>query len=135
MKSGTIAEPSSQREQRTDLENLQGAWASVLGNRDTEFMVAGHHFTMRFRGMGSRHMEIYMGTFNLDHTAEPPRMDMFIEEGPGVHRGKTALCIYELRGDTLLWCPNLPGAVDRLKAFPPEDDERFLYTVFRREWL
>src|SRR5215211_1001200 len=37
------------QEARTDLERLQGAWVSVLGGRDAEFLVCGERFAVRFR--------------------------------------------------------------------------------------
>jgi hypothetical protein len=60
-------------------------------------------------------------------------MDVRIEEGPAQHRGQTALCIYELKGDVLRWCTAGPGREERPTAFPAEEDHHYLCMVFRRE--
>jgi uncharacterized protein (TIGR03067 family) len=74
-----------------------------------------------------------MGIFGLDADARPKAMDMWIDEGPVPHKGKTALCIYELTGDTLRWCVARPGSKERLAGFPSEADPNYLYLAFRRE--
>lgn len=113
---------------RTDLEKLQGAWISVEGRRQVELLIAGHAFAFKFKGG-----DIYMGSFDLESEAQPRTMDMRIGEGPLKHRGEIALCIYELDGDTLRWCPTEPGTEFRLSRFPAVDDRNHLCTVFRRE--
>lgn len=113
-----------------DLEELQGAWVSVSGRRPAEFLIAGHHFTIRFQDGA-----IYMGAFDLGQAARPKTMDMRIDEGPARHQGKTALCIYELAGGALRWCAVEPGKGERPSAFPPEDDPHYLALWFRREQL
>jgi uncharacterized protein (TIGR03067 family) len=113
---------------RGDLEGLQGAWLSVSGRRAAEFLVCGARFTVRFKDG-----DIYMGTFDLVPAARPKTIDMRIDEGPARHKGKTALCIYDLDGDTLRWCAAEPGHTERLTAFAAGDDPRVLGLVFRRE--
>jgi uncharacterized protein (TIGR03067 family) len=113
---------------RSELEILQGAWFSSAGRREAEFLIAGDHFTIRFADG-----DIYMGTLDVDGTAQPAKMTMLIVEGPGKHRGKTAVCLYEQDGETLRWCASEPGRGDRLTAFPAEDDSRYLSLLFRRE--
>ncbi len=114
-------------ETRPDLLKLQGAWVSVAGRRPAEMLIAGRHFTVRFLDG-----ELYMGTLDLGGTDERPRtMILWVEEGPR-HKGKSVLCIYELDGDLLRWCPD-PGSDRHLDDFPPVADERHLCTVFRRE--
>jgi uncharacterized protein (TIGR03067 family) len=110
-----------------ELELLQGPWVTVAGRRQAELLVAGGHYTIRFDD-GS----IYMGPIVLDPDARPKTMNLHVEEGPAVHKGKTTLCIYELAGDTLRWCVTVPGQKHRLTAFPPEDDVHSLALVFRR---
>jgi uncharacterized protein (TIGR03067 family) len=121
-------EPAADGAARTDLEGLQGAWGSVSGRRAAELLVCGGRFAVRFKDG-----DIYMGTFDLAPAARPRTMEMCIDEGPARHKGKTALCIYELDGDTLRWCAAEPGQTERLTAFPAGDDPRFLGLVFRRE--
>lgn len=112
----------------SDLDRLQGAWVSVLGRQEAILLVAGHHFTVRF-GNG----KVFVGTFRLDETARPRRMDMAIEHGSTKHVGKTALCIYELDEDALRWCPTEPGTTDRLAGFPTVIDPKYLCLTFERE--
>jgi uncharacterized protein (TIGR03067 family) len=111
-----------------DLEALQGAWYSVSGRREAELLVSGHHFAFRFADG-----DIYMGAFDLDPATAPKLMVMRIDEGPARHRGKTALCIYELDGPLLRWCATDPGRDERLQAFPAEDHAHYLCMVFQRE--
>lgn len=120
-----VAEAES--ELHADLERLQGTWVTAVGRCEAELLVAGRLFTFRFRDG-----DVYMGAFWLDPTHAPRAMDMRIDEGPGRHRGKVALCVYELDGDQLRWCPTEPGTTKRLKGFPAEDDLDHLSLVFRR---
>jgi uncharacterized protein (TIGR03067 family) len=110
-----------------DLEALQGAWYSVSGRRAAEMLVSGNHFAVRFADG-----DIYMGAFELDLTATPRTMAMRIHEGPARHKGKTALCIYQLESHVLRWCATTPGHAERLTAFPAEDAAQYLLLVFQR---
>jgi uncharacterized protein (TIGR03067 family) len=125
-----LLDPQAVREDvaRRDRERLQGTWNFVSGRRPAQLLVAGDHFTVRFHSG-----DLYLGTFTLDPTTRPKAMDMTVTEGPERHRGKTALCIYEIDGDHLIWCPGNPGSGERLKAFPPEQDTGHLCLIFHRE--
>jgi uncharacterized protein (TIGR03067 family) len=112
---------------QTDLDHLQGAWVSVFGRREADLLVAGRLFTVRFADG-----EVYMGAFQLNPAAWPKAIDMRVDEGPARHKGKIALCIYELDGDLLRWCPGEPGRETRPAVFPPENDPKYLYMEFRR---
>ena len=109
-------------------EELQGAWFSVSGRRDAELLFSGNRFTVRFADG-----HIYMGVFELTPTAVPRLMLMCVEEGPDHHKGKTAVCIYEVTGRTLRWCAASPGHRERLTAFPAEDHPQYLCLLFSRE--
>ncbi len=111
----------------TDLDVLQGAWYSIGGRREAELLVSGKHFAFRFADG-----DIYIGVFELDLHAAPKTMDMRIDDGPVQHKGKTALCLYELDGVHLRWCATSPGR-ERLTAFPAADHEQSLVMIFRRE--
>jgi uncharacterized protein (TIGR03067 family) len=111
---------------RTDLDALQGSWVTVAGPREAKLLVAGNRFAVEFED-GT----IYMGSFTLDPTDDPKRIDMRIEEGPAGHRGRTAYCIYHLDGGMLRWCPSRVGSEARLIRFPDVDDARYLSLVFR----
>jgi uncharacterized protein (TIGR03067 family) len=111
----------------TDLEALQGVWFSVAGRREAEMLVSGTHFAVRFADG-----DIYIGEFELDLLSTPRTMAMRVREGPARHKGKTALCIYELADDGLRWCAGSPGRTERLTAFPAADAAEHLFLVFRR---
>ena len=112
---------------RMDRERLQGKWISIGGRREAQMSVDTDQFVLRFRNG-----DVYSGTLTLDPTHRPQAMDMVIEEGPEQHRGKTALAIYQIDGDYLIWSPAEPGSEVRYRAFPPEDDHDHLCLVFHR---
>jgi uncharacterized protein (TIGR03067 family) len=113
---------------RRDAERLQGTWGYVSGQREAQLLISGEHFTVRFRNG-----DIYVGTFTLDPTNRPRAMDMFIQDGPEPHKGKTSLAIYEFDGNHLIWAPAEPGKSERNRAFPPSDDREHLCIIFRQE--
>jgi uncharacterized protein (TIGR03067 family) len=118
-----VLAPVAGTSSRSDLEQIQGVWVSVAGPREARLLIAGHRFTVEFVGG-----DIYMGTFEL----HPGQMDMHIEEGPAEHAGRFSMCIYQLEGGVLRWCPGRPGSEKRPTAFPDVDDPRYLSLVFRR---
>ncbi len=117
-----------ERRARAELELLQGLWQSIPGRHEAELLVAGGRYTIHFKDGA-----IYMGVFDLDVDCRPKTMDMRIEEGPAIHKGKTTWCIYELAGDTLRWCAARPGIRERLAHFPSEYDPNYVCLTFRRE--
>jgi uncharacterized protein (TIGR03067 family) len=112
----------------TYLDLLQGAWVTVSGRRRAEFLVCGTQVTVHFADG-----EIYMGSLTIDPYARPAAMDIRIDEGPQKHRGKIALCVYEVDGDTLRWCTAGPGQLARPDGVFAEKDRYHLSLVFRRE--
>lgn len=111
----------------TDLDLIQGSWVTVAGHRDSRLLIAGRRFAFEFVGG-----EVFFGTFSLDVSASPRRMDMLLEEAPDEDRGKLAHCIYQIDGDVLRWCPTKPGSLKRLAAFPSVDDHKYFSMVFRQ---
>jgi uncharacterized protein (TIGR03067 family) len=111
-----------------DLERLQGAWTSMDGRRKAAFLLSGNRFAIHFANG-----DIYMGSFELGPAGRLRTMDVRIEEGPAQHRGQTALCIYEVKGDVLRWCTAGPGHGERPEAFPDGNDSHYLCLLFRRE--
>ncbi len=111
------------RSRSTDLDQLQGTWLSVAGPCEARLLIAGRRFTFEFVGG-----ELYMGTIQL----ADGHMDMFIEEGPPDYKGQDALCLIQLDGGVLRWCPGKPGSGRRHSSFPSVDDARYLSFVFRR---
>jgi uncharacterized protein (TIGR03067 family) len=120
--------PVSASPSRNELEILQGAWSFASGRRHVELLIAGNNFAVKFKNG-----PLYMGTFRIDAEQKPKTMDMLVQEGPERHRWKTALCIYDVDGDTLRWCASEPGRRERLEDFPPEDHLAYYCTQFRRE--
>jgi uncharacterized protein (TIGR03067 family) len=121
-------EPSAAEDRvPTDLQDLQGAWVAVVGRRGADFLIAGKRFAVRFWDGA-----VYMGTFELDPVARPKTMDMRIEEGLEHHKGMTALCIYDLEGDTLRWCASGLERPERPGGFAAESDGRYLSLLLRR---
>ena len=110
----------------TDLDSLQGSWVTVAGPVEARLLVAGNRYAFEFVGG-----DVYMGTFDLAPGSGPHHMDMRIEEGPAADKGKTALCIYQVEGDVLRWCPARAGSGRRVSTFPRVDDTRYFSLVFR----
>jgi len=119
--------PREVRPVRSDLDLLQGAWASVSGRRPALLLVSGEHYAVRFAdGI------IYMGAYILGAEKRKKTMDARIAAGPAHHVGLVSLCLYELNGDTLHWCIGPPGRPDRPAAFA-EQTPKELFLVLRRE--
>jgi uncharacterized protein (TIGR03067 family) len=100
-----------------DLDKLQGTWTvselevdgQVVGAPgDSRIVIEGSRFTST--GMGSE----YAGTFEVDASAKPARIDMKFDEGPEI--GNTNLGIYQLKGDSWKLCLATRGSV-RPKIF------------------
>jgi uncharacterized protein (TIGR03067 family) len=123
-----VSHPSAIASAHGELALLQGAWRFASGRHEVELLIAGNHFAVKFKNG-----PLYMGTLRIDPQQYPKTMDMLVQEGPDRHRWKTALCIYELEGDRLRWCPGEPGRKERLEEFPPEDHLAYYCTLFRRE--
>ena len=124
----TLSSTSSSAPTCFDLADLQGDWLTIEGRRAGELYISGQTFTLRFLDR-----TFYKGTFELLTDQTPRAMIMHLEEGPPKHRGKSAWCLYALEVGMLRWCPMEPGSADRLSEFPDMEDQRYLYTVFRRD--
>jgi uncharacterized protein (TIGR03067 family) len=109
-------------------ERLQGVWHFVSGSREAQLLIAGECFSVHFKNG-----DTYRGTFTLDPSARPKRLDMEIVEGPQRHCGKIALCIYALDSNRLLWAANKPGDTDAPTHFPPPGDKEHAHIVFERQ--
>ena len=99
------ASPAASQASGADLEHLQGVWKAIAGRRAARFRITATRFTFEFVGG-----EVYEGTFRLDPTACPARMDTRIEERAGrPKRAVLVMCIYHVDGDLLRWCPPCPA--------------------------
>jgi uncharacterized protein (TIGR03067 family) len=108
-------------------DQLQGKWDFYAGRWPAQLSFVGARFTVHFRNG-----DTYRGTYSVDPSRSPGIMDMTVDEGPEPYVGLVALCLYELDGDELRWCPAEPGATARRTAFPIEEGCRFPTLVFRR---
>jgi hypothetical protein len=118
-----VLSPAAGPSVRTDLDLIQGSWASVAGPKEARFLIAGNRFAFEFLGG-----DVYIGTFKLDRGD----MDLYTEAGPAQHVGTVTKCIYQLQGGVLRWCPGKPGSDRRPLSFPDVDDAKYLSLVFRR---
>jgi uncharacterized protein (TIGR03067 family) len=90
---------------RKDLDLLQGTWTvaalevdgqPIESPGDASIVIQGSRFTGM--GMGAA----YEGTFELDASAKPARIDMKFDKGP--ESGNTNFGIYQLKGDSWKLC-------------------------------
>jgi uncharacterized protein (TIGR03067 family) len=123
-----------------DKAGLKGKWEPTAtesgGNKDDEsvykhFRVAfdGDHFTIL--KSGETHMK---GTFKLDASQTPKRIDMTIEEGAdGDVQGKSLAGIYELKDDELKWCFVPPDGGERPTSFTTQPGTSQICATLKKE--
>ena len=73
-----------------------------------------------------------VGKCRIDPSKNPKELDITGVEGP--NKGKTMLCIYELKADTLTVCYDMAGK-KRPTEFktPPTKDNRVFLAVYKRK--
>jgi uncharacterized protein (TIGR03067 family) len=119
-----------------DAKAMQGTWVIESAQ------LAGRNHTDDFAGMklvidGNRYVVEFgkntdKGTFTLDPTKTPRRIDVVSAEGP--FKGKTLPGIYELKGDNLTLCFEADGKGDqRPTKFEAPEMTRFALLTYRRE--
>jgi len=119
-----------------DRAALRGTWvieAATLEGRDhaddfrgMKLVLDGDRYTIDFGKNTDK------GTFTLDPTKTPKRIDVRSAEGP--FKGKTLPGIYELKGDTLRLCLEADGKADkRPTAFEAPGTTRNMLLTYRRE--
>ena len=95
---------------KSDLDRLQGAWTVAALEVDGETVgpvgeariaIEGNRFTST--GMGAE----FAGTFELDASVTPARIDMKFDSGP--EKGNTNSGIYRLRGNSWQLCLAMRG--------------------------
>jgi uncharacterized protein (TIGR03067 family) len=122
---------------KKDKDKLQGTWKAVTvaargqSQDDTEehrLIFSGDEFRVK---KGEETM--IEGKFKIDSSKKPKEIDMEFVEGKRDNlKGKTALGIYELNGDTLKWCWNQPGG-ERPKEFSSQAADVHLLVTLKRE--
>lgn len=111
---------------KKDLDKLQGTWVIEKDNKKGFLKFTGEKFAFEIPD----EKQFHRGVIKLNPEASPKEIDMIVKESSKEnHQGKTALAIYELKGDTLRWCANAPGKDGRPKEF----SEKFLLLEMRRE--
>ena len=119
-----------------DRAALRGTWvleAATLEGRDhtddfrgMKLVLDGDRYTLDFDTNTDK------GTFALDPTKTPKRIDVRSAAGP--FKGKTLPGIYELKGDTLRLCLEGDGKADRRPAaFEAPGTTRNMLLTYRRE--
>ena len=108
-------------------KTLAGTWKGRVDEGAT-----GHVLTITTSGItGTKDgkQDLGAGSFKLDLTTKPWRMDAKGTKGP--QKGRTYLGIYSLEGDTLKWCVSMPGSE------PPKElatkDGQFLLILKRQK--
>ena len=110
---------------------LEGKWVAALKGQKFEMTFAKDTFVIVIPDK-----ETIKGTYTTEPSKKPAHMDMLVKEGDAKAVGKTALCIYEVEGDTLKWCANDPSAKNspRPKEFPDKEGggPDHMYLIFKR---
>ena len=122
---------------KKDKEKLQGTWKAVTAQRRGESDPTAEEHRLIFSGdefsVKKGEETMIKGKFKIDTSKKPKEIDMeFIETKKDSLKGKTALGIYELDGDTLKWCWNKPGG-ERPKRFSSEAADEHLLVTLKRE--
>ncbi len=118
-----------------ELQRLEGKWQFVSITSDgkdvpkdlvkvARLTISGKRFTLR------TNTESHTGIINLDPAVYPKTIDVTYNSGP--ERGKKALGIYELKGDTLKVCMGVVGA-KRPTEFASKSQSGHVLEVLKRE--
>ena len=102
-------------------KSLTGKWEGRVDEGAT-----GHQLTIhaeRIVGKRDGKQDLGEGTFQLDLTQKPFKLDALRTKGP--QKGKKYLGIYALEGDTLKWCVSTPGN-ERPTEFATKDNQFLL---------
>jgi RNA polymerase sigma factor (sigma-70 family) len=120
---------------KTDKEKLQGRWKLVSGEmggkpaedlKEGTFLFKGDKFiTERPDGM------TYSSDYTIDPTKKPKSIDITPREAPESEKDKTIPGIYELDGDTLRICANMPD-LERPTELKSKEGTRIMLLTFKR---
>ena len=118
---------------KKDMEALQGKWQLVSMQRDGEAVdvskdasrvITGDKYELTLRpGLSIE------GTYKIDPTAKPKKMETTATSGP--YKDQELLGIYELSGDTLKICYAPPGK-ERPTEFKTKEGTGCILTVHKK---
>jgi uncharacterized protein (TIGR03067 family) len=122
---------------KKDKEKLQGTWKAVTAEAGGKSQDDAEEHRLIFSGdefsVKKGEETMIKGNFKIDSSKKPKEIDMeFMEAKRDNLKGKIALGIYELDGDTLKWCWNKPGG-ERPKKFSSEAADVHLLVTLKRE--
>lgn len=110
------------------LKSLEGKWTGK-GHDDTETAWEFKGDTLKVK-LGDHE---FSSKVELDPEAKPhPSFDFKITL-PAEFEGKTALAIYELKGNKLKVCVSMPDNPNRPTVFQSQEGEAFLYELEKAE--
>jgi uncharacterized protein (TIGR03067 family) len=106
--------------QEPDQSALAGVWTATAAERDGAAApdLVGHVLTFEADGfaiVGADGAALYAGTYTVDPTVTPPRID-FVQTS-GEAEGQTWLGVYRLEGNALTIADNAP---DSARPRPPD---------------
>lgn len=106
---------------------LEGTWIATIKEEQVKLTLGKGKFTFQLpKG------KTIKGSYTTDISKKPMHIDMAIKQGPPDSLGKTALCIYELKGNTLRWCASDPAeGLPRPKMFKQVQGD-YLFLTFKR---
>jgi len=118
---------------KSDLAHLKGTWVRELDGKTYIFTFNGEKFASVSEF--AEGTTTTSGTITIDPTKKPKHIDFTFTDGTGRGeklKGKTALNIYQLDGDTLKICGRRP--LGRCEAFPDTEvvEGAYLYLVYKR---
>jgi uncharacterized protein (TIGR03067 family) len=125
-------------EVQKDKAKLQGTWKAVTVQEHGELKEDTQEHRLVFAGNQFRIKKgdetIVQGKFKIDSSKKPKEIDIEITEASKAKiKGKTALGIYGLEGQTLKWCANEPGSPERPKEFSGKAETKHLLVTLKRE--
>jgi uncharacterized protein (TIGR03067 family) len=123
---------------KKDLEAMKGTWTVVSAERDgkkiADAQLQGVTVTFDADGKVSAQRQgqtLFEGTVTIDPTKKPKTVDT-TQTSEGDNKGKTALGIYELEGDTMKICSADFGK-ERPTEFSSKPGSGHFLRVYKRE--